>query len=51
LIAWTSRLAQDQRAAFVDDVMTRYGDEAPATSPSRNVFRFYQMDVQLALAS
>jgi len=51
LIAWTSRLAQDQRAAFVDDVMTRYGDEAPATSPSRNVFRFYQMDVQLTLAS
>ena len=49
LVAWTSRLAQDQRAAFVDDVMTRY--EAPATSPSRNVFRFYQMDVQLALAS
>jgi trans-aconitate 2-methyltransferase len=51
LIAWTSRLAQDQRAVFIDDVLERYGDEASAASPSRNVFRFYQMDVQLALAS
>ena len=47
LIAWTSRLPEDDRAAFIDDVLTRYADASPgATSP--NVFRFYQMDVQLA---
>ena len=51
LVAWTSRLAQDARAAFIDDVLTRYAGDVPAASPSRNVFRFYQMDVQLAPAS
>ena len=46
LIAWTSRLRQGERAAFIDDVLMRYADGgAEATSP--HVFHFYQMNVQL----
>ena len=44
LIAWTSRLPEDKRTAFIDDVLTRYADEG--STPS--VFRFYQMDVHIA---
>jgi len=44
LIAWTSRLPQDERGSFIDDALTRYADEGSSAS----VFCFYQMDVQLA---
>ena len=47
LIAWTSRLQAEERTAFIDDVLRRYADGSTGTK-SPHVFRFYQMDVQLA---
>ena len=47
LIAWTSRLPEDERAAFIDDVLTRYAN-GPSEATSPHVFRFYQMNVALA---
>jgi len=46
LIEWTKRLAEDERLAFVRDVLDRYRPIAGAES----VFRFYQMDVTLTRA-
>ena len=48
LVAWTSRLAQSERAAFIDDVLDRYATLASEDPAARTTFRFYQMDVQLA---
>ena len=48
LVAWTSRLAQSERAAFIDDVLDRYAALASEDPAARTTFRFYQMDVQLA---
>jgi len=48
LVAWTSRLPEAGRTAFVDDVLERYaaaGDDDAGTT-----FRFYQTDVTLAPA-
>ena len=47
LVAWTSRLAQSERAAFIDDVLDRYAALASEDPAARNTFRFYQMDVTL----
>ena len=50
LVAWTSRLAEADRSAFVDDVLDRYAASATGESTTPGTFRFYQMDVELALA-
>jgi len=47
LVAWTSRLPEADRAAFIDDVLDRYAASAAANATTRNTFRFYQMDVTL----
>ena len=47
LVAWTSRLPEADRAAFIDDVLDRYAASAAADAATRNTFRFYQMDVTL----
>jgi len=47
LVAWTSRLPEADRAAFIDDVLDRYAASAAANAATRNTFRFYQMDVTL----
>jgi trans-aconitate 2-methyltransferase len=50
LVAWTQRLPEAERTAFVDDVLDRYR-RATATGPAEDgLFRFYQMDVTLARA-
>jgi len=51
LVAWTQRLPESARAAFVDDVLDRYRTAAAAGTGEAGVFRFYQMDVTLACAT
>jgi len=46
LVEWTKRLPEDDRLAFVKDVLDHYGPIAGGES----VFRFYQMDVTLTRA-
>jgi trans-aconitate 2-methyltransferase len=50
LVAWTSRLPDGERAAFVDDVLDRYAAVAAMDAATCSMFRFYQMDATLALA-
>jgi trans-aconitate 2-methyltransferase len=50
LVAWTSRLPDGERAAFIDDVLDRYAASAAAAAATCSTFRFYQMDVTLAPA-
>ena len=50
LVAWTQRLPEGERAAFVDDVLDRYRTATGAGAGEAGVFRFYQMDVTLACA-
>ena len=42
-VAWFSRLPQEARPAFLDDVLQRYA----AVVGDDHTFRFYQMNVQL----
>jgi len=46
LIEWTRRLAEDERLAFVRDVLDHYR----AVAGEESVFKFYQMDVTLRRA-
>ena len=48
LVAWTSRLPEADRTAFVDDVLDRYTASAAGDGTAPSTFRFYQMDVTLA---
>lgn len=50
LVAWTQRLPEAARAAFVDDALDRYGAATGAGPGEAGVFRFYQLDVTLACA-
>ena len=47
LVAWTARVPDSDRDAFVDDVLTRYA----RISGDPQVFMFYQMDIELAPAA
>ena len=50
-VAWTSRLPNGERDAFVDDTLERYARAIAAGPGDRAVFRFYQMDVTLDRAA
>jgi trans-aconitate 2-methyltransferase len=43
MVSWTSRLAIDQRQAFIDDVLSAYAE----VSGSDSVFAFLQFTVEL----
>jgi trans-aconitate 2-methyltransferase len=46
-VAWTKFLPEDQRLAFVSDVLDRY--RTVANQPGEeNTFKFYQMDIRLS---
>jgi len=47
-VEWTKRLAEEQKRAFVIDVLDRYRVVAGEKLGEENVFKFYQMDVTLA---
>lgn len=49
-IEWTKRLPQgeDQRLAFVNDVLDRYQPVAMDRAGEENTFKFYQMDITLS---
>jgi trans-aconitate 2-methyltransferase len=46
--AWTRRLPEAERDAFVADVIDAYRLALAATAAEANLFRFYQMDITLA---
>lgn len=48
--AWTRRLPQHEGATFIDDVLTRYAAATGQDADAVSTFRFYQMDITLALA-
>jgi trans-aconitate 2-methyltransferase len=45
-VEWTRRLPEEQKAAFINDVLDRYS----AVAGDDRTFRFYQMDIRLAKA-
>jgi trans-aconitate 2-methyltransferase len=46
-VEWTQHLPQEERLAFVTDVLDRYRQVACDAPGEENFFRFYQMDVTL----
>ena len=50
-IAWTKRLPDGDRDAFIDDTLDRYANAVGARPGERAVFHFYQMDVTLERAA
>jgi trans-aconitate 2-methyltransferase len=47
-VEWTKFLPQEERLAFVADVLTRYRAEVTDRPGEENTFKFYQMDVTLS---
>jgi trans-aconitate 2-methyltransferase len=47
-VEWTKRLPEEQKPAFVIDVLDRYRLVAGEKPGEENVFKFYQMDVTLS---
>jgi trans-aconitate 2-methyltransferase len=47
LVAWTSRLAEQDRDGFVADALDRYAALSPSGLSAPQIFFFYQMDVDL----
>jgi trans-aconitate 2-methyltransferase len=47
-VEWTKFIPDTDHLAFIDDVLDRYRLVAAAHPSDVNVFRFYQMDIQLA---
>ncbi|AXC13181.1 Trans-aconitate 2-methyltransferase [Acidisarcina polymorpha] len=47
-VEWTQHLPEDDRQAFVEDVLDRYRQVAADEPGQENYFRFYQMDILLA---
>jgi len=43
-VEWTKHLSEEQRLAFVNDVLDRY----QVVAGEEGVFKFYQMDVRLS---
>ena len=50
-VAWTNRLPESERDAFVDDTLDCYAHAVDTGSGDLAVFRFYQMDVTLERAA
>lgn len=48
LVAWTSHVAEQDRRAFIDDVLDRYAASGAGDAKVADTFRFEQTDVQLA---
>jgi hypothetical protein len=49
MIEWTQHLPESDRAAFITDALDRYRRVAVTAPGEENYFRFYQMDIVLAL--
>ncbi|MBV8808856.1 MAG: methyltransferase domain-containing protein [Acidobacteriaceae bacterium] len=49
-VEWTRLLPESERHAFIGDVLDRYRAVAAGVPGEENTFKFYQMDVTLALA-
>jgi trans-aconitate 2-methyltransferase len=47
-VEWTKRLPEEEKPAFVNDVLDRYQQVAATQPGEENVFKFYQMDVTLS---
>ena len=47
-VAWTQRLPESERPAFVTDVLDRYQSVAADKPGEENTFKFYQMDITLS---
>jgi len=50
-VAWTRRLPENEKPAFINDVLDRYRPFAADRPGEENIFKFYQMDVSLARLS
>lgn len=48
-VAWSNRLPDSEKADFVADVLDRYRTVAVEQPGEENTFKFYQMDVSLAV--
>ena len=48
MIEWTQHVPENQRPAFITDVLDRYQHVAAGAPGEENYFRFYQMDIVLA---
>ena len=48
MIEWTQHVPENQRPAFITDVLDRYQHVAATAPGEENYFRFYQMDIVLA---
>ena len=46
--AWTNRLDESERDAYIADVITAYRTVFGGTAAEANLFRFYQMDIGVA---
>jgi trans-aconitate 2-methyltransferase len=46
-VEWTRRLPEEKEAKFIEDVLDRYRQEACEKPGEGNVFKFYQMNVEL----
>jgi len=46
-VAWTARLPEERRDAFIEEVLDRYRSIAAEHPGEANVFKFYQMDADL----
>jgi trans-aconitate 2-methyltransferase len=49
LVAWTSRLPEDRRDRFIDEVLDLYRLAAMERPEEANTFKFYQMDAALTM--
>jgi len=50
LVEWTRLLPENQRPAFINDVLDRYQSVATDRPGEENTFKFYQMDLSLRAA-
>ena len=51
MVEWTQHVPEAERPAFITDVLDRYQHVATQAPGDENVFRFYQMDIELTLRS
>jgi trans-aconitate 2-methyltransferase len=49
-VAWTDRISQHERPAFIDDVLDRYGRLDDVAGEDVRVFKFYQLAAVLRVA-
>jgi trans-aconitate 2-methyltransferase len=50
MVEWTQHVPETYRSAFITDVLDRYERVAASVPGEENYFRFYQMDIVLALS-